>query len=175
MLSRVAVDAKKARGRARIEGHVEAVQPEAKPVADGFDERFLPRPAVEEAQRPVHGGKREVGLDFPSREELLCDRIGVGNRAHRFHIDADLATPREAERSDIGAMREVEPQAGPAQSGSKGRLAMRADNHFDRACRYPQPGSQQPPQRGPPEDESLAIALPNEPGRPLALGARKQG
>ena len=113
-------------GFPRRERNVEAIERMGKAVAKRLDERFFPRPAIEESQRLVPGVEGKVSLVLVAGERTCRDIIGVGDRANDFDVDPDLASACKGVHRDIFRVRYVEAQVRVRGMACERRFAVRA-------------------------------------------------
>src|SRR6267143_4428954 len=112
-------------GFPRRERNFEAIERMGKAVAKRLDERFLPRPAIEESQRLVPRVEGKVRLVLAAGERTCRDIIGVGDRVNDFDVDPDLASGREGVHRDLFRVRYVEAQVRVRGTSRERRFAMR--------------------------------------------------
>src|SRR6267143_3179555 len=146
-----------------------------KTLSQSFDEGFLARPAIEEAQRPVARIEAEVGLVLAAGKETRRDFVRVAKRAHGFDVDSDLASGREGVHSNIFAVRYVEAQVRVAATSCESRLAMHALGQFDRFGPHTQPFRKQLAKPRPRNGESAALAIEGKAAGSASLRVREQG
>src|SRR5712692_2408837 len=158
----------------RRERNVEAIERMGKALAERLDERFLARPAIEEAERPVARIEGEVRLVLAARKKTRRNVVRVADDANGFDVDPDLAFRCEGEHGDIFGVRYVEAQVRPCETPRERGFAMGAVRQLDGFRLHAESCREQLAQPRPRDDKSAPVTVEHETTRSLSLRVGEQ-
>src|SRR6267142_2398583 len=109
-IARHVAQAQKFRRLAWGQRHLDVVERHGQAVANGLDDGFLARPAIEESEWPVARFERCVDLALAPGKCPRRDIVGLAQRTDRLDVDADFAATGKGIHGDVLAVRYVEMQ-----------------------------------------------------------------